>query len=841
MQKKINVESNYEKNNITGLMKRFSRSNIREEDVKKFLFMRKIKSDTELLILKVSLILSSFPKNYKFITDIKESENKEINLDDIYRIIKTHPERKDKKEIIKLNNFFVSVGLHKVFEFPNYSDQMIEKLLIYCCINVKSKLFKRNTFIYNINSSFDKFYILIKGKVGIYKTIKKQVVMSGFNYFQYIFNIYLKNDEYLLKLVLENNYELFPINISMMENLNINLAKYILCLLQNNQEYINAFQSKEEVLKMCYINEDNFSDIKLDQDEDIENNSIYQLLSNIKDKNNINTYEYLQIEFYNQKHVLETFNNNDIISIYNITNNNINYEYDKIPPRNYTLKALSDSLICYFDLQEYIYYFMEIYKLYMREQAYFILNNYIFQKISKHFEQNYFNFFEFEEVKANHYLFKENSPVEYIYLLKKGFVELSISKNIFNIHDLINKLNSNLDYPKNISYKETKDIDKKIREINIEKGIMGNEENKKLNENKKEKIVILEQTEIIGIECVYLGINYFYEAKLGNKDAKFYKIRKDKFLEILELEQFTGINLDYQKEVQRKINFFLLRLINLTKIKINNIKIKKFHNMMNIYNKINIGRNYKKVKLNLLFNKTKLKLKSINNNKDIITSAKNKNSNQSPINNINILQLNNSESDMPNNNIRKEKIKINNMKNALMNQRSNTMNDLNKYNDNELLKINKTVPKINIDNQVFLSLKKEENIVNRLFQKISNDNLFFSKIINEDNKLKNLKLKEKSKILKSNNSYNGDIYDNWKTFHLNTNIDSVSHRKKLSKINWYKNIDKFPFNSDENRESNTNRIFYGIQVDKKRVTFIEDKIFYKNYSFLHTENEKYKI
>ena len=238
---------------------------------------------------------------------------------------------------------------------------------------------------------------------------------------------------------------------------------------------------------------------------------------------------------------------------------------------------------------------------------------------------------------------------------------------------------------------------------------------------------------------------------------------------------------------------------------------------------------------------TKLKLKSINNNKDIITSAKNKNSNQSPINNINIFQLNNSESDMPNNNIRKEKIKINNMKNALMNQRSNTMNDLNKYNDNELLKINKTVPKINIDNQVFLSLKKEENIVNRLFQKISNDNLFFSKIINEDNKLKNLKLKEKSKILKSNNSYNGDIYDNWKTFHLNTNIDSISHRKKLSKINWYKNIDKFPYNSDENKESITNRIFYGIQVDKKRVTFIEDKIFYKNNSFLHTENEKYKI
>ena len=77
---------------------------------------------------------------------------------------------------------------------------------------------------------------------------------------------------------------------------------------------------------------------------------------------------------------------------------------------------------------------------------------------------------------------------------------------IFKIHSLINKLISNLDFPKNESYKDAKDINKKMMEIKIEKGLMGNDENKKLNENKKEKIVILEQNEIIGIECLYLGI-----------------------------------------------------------------------------------------------------------------------------------------------------------------------------------------------------------------------------------------------------------------------------------------------------------------------------------------------
>ena len=248
--KKISVDFNV----VSGLFRKVSKNNVGVVNVKQFLFMKKIKSDIELQILKVSLFLNSLPKNYNLITDIKEKENKEINLENIYKTIKNHTEHKDKKEILKLKDFFVYIGLHKLFEFPNDNEQIIEKLLIYCCFNVKSKMFKRNSFIYNITDTFDKFYILISGKVGLYKTKKKKVVMSGFNYFQYIFNLYLKKDDYILKLVLENNYELFPINISMMENLNINLAKYILCLLQNNQEYINAFQSKEEVLKMSYIN-----------------------------------------------------------------------------------------------------------------------------------------------------------------------------------------------------------------------------------------------------------------------------------------------------------------------------------------------------------------------------------------------------------------------------------------------------------------------------------------------------------------------------------------------------------------------------------------------------------
>ena len=824
--KKFSTPINTGKAILANILKRLSSSDTRKQndfvDLEKYLFLKKLKSDTELQILKVSQFLNTFPKNYKLIQKIEESKNPEENLSEIIKIYKVHQENKDKKEILKIKNFFVSVGLHKLFEFPNYNEQMIEKSMIFFCINSKMKLFKRNSIIYNSDDTFDKFYIMISGKVGMYKILEKVVNFSGFGYFQYIFDLYIKKEKYFLKLTLKKNYNLFPINEEMMDNLNINLAKYIIYLCQKSQDYLNIYGSKEEILKMCYLNPKEYSNIKLDIEENIEKNFIYKLLSNTKDKNDIYIYEYLQKDLYITKRVLEEFNNNDILRKYKTGNNTINYEYNINSKRKYTLKALSDTFICYIDLQEYIYFFIEEYKLYMREQALFLIHNFIFQKIQKHFELHYFNFFEFEEVKPNQFLFHENDKVEYIYLLKEGIVELTINKNIFKIREIINKLNSQNDISDSVNEKDNFE-----KNLELELGQEFLNEKKKLNENKNEKIIILEKNQMIGLECLYLGINYFYNAKLGNKNAKFYKIKKDKFLEIIDLEQRSGIHLDYQKEAQRKINFFLLRLINLTKVKINCIKLKKIPNLINIYNQMNIGRNYKKVKFNLTHKKTRLKLNPTN-----IDNV--------PLNNklnigTNIFELTNSESNLnsktdDNSRSTNPKIKIKNIKNILINRRNNTESNFDMYNEKELMKNTKNVNKITFDNNMVLSLKNEERLVNRLNQKLSNDNLFFTKI-NKENKFKNLKLIEKIKTLKINNSYNGEIYDQWKTFHNNINIDSASHKKRLERINWYKNIDKFPLKTDENNEEKNNNLVYGIQVNKAKVTFVKEKLLFKNYSY----------
>ena len=249
---------------------------------------------------------------------------------------------------------------------------------------------------------------------------------------------------------------------------------------------------------------------------------------------------------------------------------------------------------------------------------------------------------------------------------------------------------------------------------------------------------------------------------------------------------------------------------------------------MSIYNQINAGRNYKKVKLDLTYKKAYLRLKPPDEPSDISNIInKNKNSEESSINKENIFLLTDAENKEINVNYKRPKLKFKNKKNSLIIKRNNTDYNINMNEEKQIMKKNKSIPRI-LKNQVFLSLKKEEILVNKLNQKLFNDNLFFTKINKDNKKFKNLKLIEKIKTLKFNNSYNGNIYDDWKTFHININTDHDSHKKKLNKINWYKNIDAFPYNSDESKEIIKNKVVYGIQVDKTKVTFIKDKIFYKN-------------
>ena len=67
-----------------------------------------------------------------------------------------------------------------------------------------------------------------------------------------------------------------------------------------------------------------------------------------------------------------------------------------------------------------------------------------------------------------------------------------------------------------------------------------------------------------------------------------------------------------------------------------------------------------------------------------------------------------------------------------------------------MLKNYKSTPKINVGKKSVLSLKNEINFMNRLNQRLSNDNLFLNQVNSNNNRFQNLQLKENIKTLRMN-------------------------------------------------------------------------------------------
>ena len=128
----IRVKPKEYKKLVGTLMKQLRQSNIGENkgmvNLQKYILLKKLKPETEMQILRVSQFLNSLPKNEKFLNNVEEKIKQKVNLGDITTILNSEPHNRGKKEIFKLKDFFVSIGLPKLFEFPNYNETILENI-----------------------------------------------------------------------------------------------------------------------------------------------------------------------------------------------------------------------------------------------------------------------------------------------------------------------------------------------------------------------------------------------------------------------------------------------------------------------------------------------------------------------------------------------------------------------------------------------------------------------------------------------------------------------------------------------------------------------------------------
>lgn len=821
-------------------------------------------------------------KNCKISDDFSVEEDSK----NLIETIKIENNERTPKDIINIKNFFIKSNLLELFHFKNSNDELLDKLLINSCINCKYKFMKKESILYKINDLVDNFYIVINGKIGIFKAFNKIKYMCGFKYFQYLYDLYLKNENYLLKIILEQNYKIFPIKENMLPELNINLAYTLIEKFKKNRNnFINIFNSVEDILMECFINPSNYNNDNIILNDD---NFDYELLCETNEKKIIHIFEYNLFQEYIDGHYIEPIDNTKFIHNYhsnyeNYKNNNNNYIIND--RRLYMAKLLSDTHLCYFELNNYYNILLVEYKKILHKDAKFLMDNFFFKSISRHFEEKYFPFFEFEEININRYLFKENQSLDYIYFLKEGTVELSITKNIFQINSLLNELNL---------IKERKNYNNE-ENGNIKSNITSNNNNIYYTFNKR-KLVVVEDKDIIGIECFYYNISYFYSAKIIEKSAIFYKIKKRKLLEIFESEsEGRWLKRNYTEECKRKIEFFIKRLTHLTNVKLNLIQ-KKGKNLISYKDTKNVGRNSNKV-LNSNTNYKNKKVKNLKKINELFTKRNSYNKNENMIDifsncflhdkNKNYLSQDKKDI-ISKNKIKKifakvnnqiysrnqNKIKITKKKNYFSQSEQNLIpsitnrekqktfqskdekngtkdsfqndSDYKTKSSNSKVKVDipglmKKMSKIKKYKKNMFSLKSERYLLQKIQKKVIYNDIILSKIDNSinnnTNNLSNVELNHKNKINQENYyikdySFGKNEYIAWKNFHCNMYLEPISNKKKDKKNKWYKNINKMIENKYNNDYSSINDWIYGIKSKRNNIKLITNKDFFKNQNSL---------
>lgn len=75
------------------------------------------------------------------------------------------------------------------------------------------------------------------------------------------------------------------------------------------------------------------------------------------------------------------------------------------------------------------------------------MNNYIFKEIPlKFFKKNYYTDFLRLDFPKYTVIMKQNSPIEYVYFIREGEVELSMELNLIQLTKLINSLQNKINY-----------------------------------------------------------------------------------------------------------------------------------------------------------------------------------------------------------------------------------------------------------------------------------------------------------------------------------------------------------------------------------------------------------
>ena len=516
-------------------------------------------------------------------------------------LINIEKPKKNRNEIDKQNIYHYLFSLENFIKIiKKFNNEKYKECLKNICNIVDYEFYEKNTLLIKYGTFCEKFFLILKGKVELIIPIEKNINLYYKEYLKYITNLIIYEEYNLLSQLLFLNSETFPIEIPELPH---NIGKIILRKKNNkniNKKIINIYlndlkkllNDKEKILFEIRIN------ILKNQKEYLEYNNIIKNITYEQIKQRLNS---IKINNYLSKNKGENENKIKIkyFEYYLINHLNIGEFFGELAPFNMNL--LNYSILT----KEDTYFFTinkentsQILKECIEKNNKYLTQKIISNKIFKNFpsikfNKNYLKYFTKKTIKKHEFLIKENSIIEYIYLLKKGDYEINcyktleqLTKYIFYLKKYIKNNDININILKQIENIKKQHI--QLQNLSKESKSF----NKYFNINKYLfKINIINFYDIIGLNDIFYNdenkismFNYELKSNVG----EYYLIKKDFYEKIYEDNEIVQNN--QTKILIKKINLLLERIINIRinfiknifKLKFDNINFKEYSNFNNL-------------------------------------------------------------------------------------------------------------------------------------------------------------------------------------------------------------------------------------------------------------------
>ena len=508
--------------------------------------------------------------------------DKKYNFIEVIQKLKIPPEKRKIRDILRIKTYLdqSKLGLNFREEFSDVNTA--EKLIHFCCLEMRYKRFKKNEIIIKIGDPPESFYTIIFGKAKVIKPVPKKKLLTGFQYFRYLMEMKKQNEKYIfnhcIKLNKDGHYNIEPNDGDLLRYIYLlNFLELIKSHSEPTIEFdkvLNLLDIKPEEINIdpnsvndTYYLNDNLNKIRKKIPK-ISNPIIIQysfIMDNIT-KNETTIFEYK---------TFMSLKTNDYFGDSAIETNS---------PRNATIIAEEDTDIAYLSNRLYSAQIATEKAILLQIKIKNMHQNFFFHRIQYYkFSKKYYTWFINEKYYKGDILFKEGENIKYLYFIQEGSVEISFNKSINEVEELINIINNKEEmlvrnnYIK-INFNTFRNSRSRNNQINKDKE---NEEDileydqinssykdiaKYLDIKQNNKIIILNNNEEIGIASLFLGNNYIGTCQVISKYAKIYKIDTEYLNQMLESE--VEIKWDFYRRLKNKLKLYSKRLF-----KINNIKL----------------------------------------------------------------------------------------------------------------------------------------------------------------------------------------------------------------------------------------------------------------------------